>query len=184
MYFTQGWNIAKRCINRTREKCNKTQCIYHTRVKYNKDDASIAKGRNASNIMYLAHKREKQQKRCINSKRKKCIKTQFIYRTRVIYSKNDVSIAQGRNASNTMYWPHKGEIQQKRCMNSKRKKCIKTQFIYCTRVKYNKNDVSIAEGRIGTKHNVLTAEGWYTIKKIHYQTRIIYTTHTYFITQE
>ena len=37
-------------------KYNKTQCIYHTRVKYSTNDAFIAEGRNASkHIVFTSH---------------------------------------------------------------------------------------------------------------------------------
>ena len=121
IYHTRA-KYSKRCINRTRKKCIKEQCIYHTRVKYSKTMHQSQKEEMHQNKNYLPHKVETHQKWCINRIRKKCIKTQCIYYTRVKYNKDDASIAKGRNASNKMYWPQKGEIQQKRYLSHKDKK--------------------------------------------------------------
>ena len=86
VFTAQGWNTTKRCFNRTRKKCNKTQCIKGTRMKYSKS--------------------------CINRTGMKCIKSQCIYRTRVKYNKTLLQSHKKEMQQNTMYLTNKGEIRQ------------------------------------------------------------------------
>ena len=139
VFTSQGWNTAKRCNNRWRKKCIKTQGIYLTRVKYIKKDTSFAQGTNTSKHKVFSSQGWNTPKRCIIRTREKCTKTRCI---------------------TTQGW-----ITAKRCINRTRKKCTKTQCIYHTRGKYSTNEASIIEGWDATQHNVFTAQGWNTPKR-------------------
>ena len=100
---------------------------------------SIAQARNATEHIVFTAEVWHTATRCINRAMKKCNKAQYIYRTRVKYSKMVHQWHKEEMQQVTMYLPHKGEIQQ--------------------------NIASIAEGRNATKDNVYIAKGWNTAKQ-------------------